>query len=196
MIAGHSGAEETALRPALFLDRDGTVITDEHYLNDPERVRLLPGASTWIARANRAGILVVIVTNQSGIGRGIISQEQYDAVAERLSDVLATEGALIDATYYCADHPDVAADVTCRKPAMQMYWTAARELGIDLAKSAYMGDKWRDVQPGVTAGGLGILIPNGETEQSDIDRAMLTAHTAADVGQAISHALAWMGVAE
>ncbi|MGV3711124.1 MAG: D-glycero-alpha-D-manno-heptose-1,7-bisphosphate 7-phosphatase [Gemmatimonas sp.] len=195
-MAAPTRAASTALRQALFLDRDGTIITDEHFLNDAERVRLVPGAASWIARANRAGILVVIVTNQSGIGRGIISQDQYDAVAERVIELLSDEGALIDATYYCADHPDVAADVTCRKPAMQMYWTAARELGIDLARSAYMGDKWRDVQPALTAGGLGILIPNHETDQADIDRAMLTAHTAADVGQAISHALVWMGVVE
>ncbi|MEP6835885.1 MAG: HAD family hydrolase [Gemmatimonas sp.] len=185
-----------SLRPALFLDRDGTIITDEHYLNDVERVRLMPGAASSIARANRAGIPVVIVTSQSGIGRGLISQEQYDAVAERLLELLASDGALIDATYYCPDRPDVAEDITCRKPAMSMYWKAAKDHGLDLTRSAYIGDKWRDVQPALTTGGLGILVPSHSTEQPDIDRAMLTAHATADIEQAITQALVWMGVVD
>lgn len=191
-----SDTAHRALRSALFLDRDGTIITEEHFLNDPERVRLMPGAASSIARANRAGIPVVVVTNQSGIGRGIISQEQYDAVAERFLETLAADGALIDATYYCADHPDVPEAETCRKPAMTMYWRAAKELGISLAQSAFIGDKWRDVQPALTSGGLGILVANAGTDQSDIDRALLTAHTAADIEGAITQALVWMRVVE
>ena len=187
---------DESLRPALFLDRDGTIITDEHFLNDVERVRLLPGAALSIARANRAGILVVIVTNQSGIARGIITQDQYDAVAERLIEALAVEGALIDATYYCPDRPDMPDAETCRKPQMSMYWKAARDLGIDLARSAYMGDKWRDVQPALTAGGLGILIPNHNTDLADIERAVLSATTAVDIEDAINSALVWMGAVE
>ncbi len=194
--ASSTHATREALRPALFLDRDGTIISDEHFLNDPERVRLMPGAASSIMRVNRAGIPVVVITNQSGIGRGIITQDQYDAVAERLNDVLALEGALIDATYYCPDHPDVPDAETCRKPQLTMYMQAARHLGIDVARSAYIGDKWRDVQPALTAGGLGILVPNHLTEQADIDRALLLAHTAADIEQAIAHALVWMGVGE
>lgn len=179
-----------------MLDRDGTIITDEHFLNDPNRVRLVPGAAASIARANRAGILVVIVTNQSGIGRGIISQSQYDAVAECLIETLAAEGALIDATYYCADLPDVPDGETCRKPQMSMYWKAARDLGIDLARSAFIGDKWRDVQPALTAGGLGILVPNHSTDMSEIERAALMARTATDIEEAIDTALVWMGAVE
>ncbi len=195
MIDSNANASHAALRPALFLDRDGTIITDEHYLNDAERVRPMPGASLSIARVNRLGIPVVIITNQSGIGRGLITQQQYDAVAERLLELLGSDGASIDATYYCPDHPDVPEADSCRKPGMAMYTKAARDLGLDLARSAYVGDKWRDVQPALTAGGLGILIPNHTTEQADIDRAMLTAHTAADIDQAITHALDWIGAA-
>lgn len=183
-------------RPALFLDRDGTIITDEHFLNDPDRVRLMPGAAASIALANAYGVAVVIVTNQSGIGRGIISQAQYDAVAAKVIADLTAEGARIDATYYCADLPDVPNEITCRKPAIVMYAQAAREHGLDMARSAYIGDKWRDVQPALTAGGLGILVPNHTTETADVDRAMLTAHTAADIEQAITQALVWMRVRE
>ena len=196
MTESLAAAGRVPLRAALFLDRDGTIITDEHYLNDTERVRLMPGAPSAIAHANRAGIPVVIITNQSGIGRGMITQEQYNAVAARLIALLASDGALIDATYYCADHPNVSVAESCRKPGMRMYTNAANDLGLDLARSAYVGDKWRDVQPALTAGGLGILVPNHDTDQADIDRAVLTAHAAADIKQAIAQALVWMGVGE
>lgn len=189
-------ASTTNGRPALFLDRDGTIITDEHFLNDPDRVRLMPGAATSIALANGYGVPVVIITNQSGIGRGMITQQQYDAVAARLIETLKAEGAQIDATYYCADLPDVPLEISCRKPSINMYHRAALEYGLDMARSAYIGDKWRDVAPALTAGGLGILVPNHTTDSSDIDRAVLTAHTAADIEQAITQALVWMRVRE
>lgn len=188
--------ESPALRRALFLDRDGTIITDEHYLNDATRVRLVPGSATSIARANALGILIVIVTNQSGIGRGIITQTQYEAVAARVHELLREEGAHIDATYYCPDLPDVADDISCRKPGTRMYRMAAAEHGIDLTRSAYIGDKWRDVHPALATGGFGVLVPNGATDAADIDRALLSANTAADIEQAITQALVWMGVVE
>lgn len=197
MTSSHVGdASNPQGRPALFLDRDGTIITDEHYLNDPDRVRLMPGAATSIALANSYGVPVVIITNQSGIGRGMISQAQYDAVAARLIETLASEGARIDATYFCPDLPDVPIEDSCRKPGIGMYQRAAADHALDMARSAYIGDKWRDVQPALTAGGLGILVPNHSTDSADIDRALLTAHTAADIEQAITHALVWMRVRE
>lgn len=189
-------AHEANGRAALFLDRDGTIITDEHYLNDPDRVRLMPGAASSIALANSLGVPVIIITNQSGIGRGIISQEQYDAVAARLIETLASEGARIDATYYCADLPDVPIEESCRKPSISMYRRAAQDHSLDLACSAYIGDKWRDVQPALTAGGLGILVPNHSTETADVDHAVLMAHAASTIEQAITQALVWMRVLE
>lgn len=184
------------LRRALFLDRDGTIITDEHFLNDATRVRLMPGAAASIARVNALGILVVIITNQSGIGRGIIKQPQYEAVAARVHELLREESAHVDATYYCPDLPDVPDDISCRKPGTLMYQMAAAELGIDLARSAYIGDKWRDVHPALALGGFGVLVPNGGTDAADIDRALLSANTAADIEQAVTQALVWMRVVE
>lgn len=191
-----SHASEAKGRAALFLDRDGTIITDEHFLNDPDRVRLMPGAATAIALANSLTVPVIIVTSQSGIGRGIISQAQYEAVAARLIEILAQEGARINATYFCPDLPDVPIEESCRKPGLRMYQRAAQDHNLDLARSAYIGDKWRDVQPALTVGGLGILVPNHSTEASDIDHALLTAHAASNIEQAITQALVWMRVLE
>lgn len=179
-------------RGALFLDRDGTIISDEHYLNDPARVHLIPGAVSAITRANAEGVPVVIVTNQSGLGRGIISQAQYDAVAARLIELIEAGGARIDATYFSTDLPGDDDENSRRKPGMGMYREAADELVLDLARSAYIGDKWRDVQPALTAGGLGILIPNRHTDRADVERAELSLHTAADIEQAVAEALVWM----
>lgn len=179
-------------RGALFLDRDGTIISDEHYLNDPGRVHLLPGAVPAITRANAEGVPVVIVTNQSGIERGIISQDQYDAVAARLIEMIEAGGARVDATYYSTDLPGNDDENSRRKPGMGMYREAAADLELDLAKSAYIGDKWRDVQPALTAGGLGILIPTGHTEKADIERAELSLRIAGNIEQAVAEALVWM----
>lgn len=183
-------------RGAIFLDRDGTIITDEHYLNDPERVRFLPGAISAITRANAADIPVIIVTNQSGIARGIISPEQYEAVASRLNALLVAGGARITATYYSPHAPGTEGPESFRKPGLGMYRQAAREHELDLASSAYIGDKWRDVQPALATGGLGILVPHAGTPMEEIERALLSARTAADIEEAISETLVWMRAAD
>lgn len=179
---------------ALFLDRDGTIIVDEHYLNDSTRVKLMPGAARAIAKANTLNIPVVIVTNQSGIGRGMITEAQYAAVALRLNQMLAEHNAHIDATYYCPQTPDSSGADNCRKPALLMYLQAAEAHNIDLARSAYIGDKWRDIEPALKLNGYGVLVPTSGTPASDIERAVLGAHTAPDIEHAVGAALAWMSV--
>lgn len=161
----------TSLRPALFIDRDGTIIADAHYLSDPGQVRLIHGAGTAIARANAARILVVVVTNQSGIARGLITQAQYDAVLDRTNALLSRDGARVDATYHCPHWPSVSGPCDCRKPGLGMYQQAARELGIDLARSAYIGDRWRDVLPAQRTEGFGVLVPGVETPEVDLEEA-------------------------
>jgi D-glycero-D-manno-heptose 1,7-bisphosphate phosphatase len=185
-------SETAPVRGALFLDRDGTLITDEHYLADENRVRLLPGAARAVALANSAAVPVVVVTNQSGIGRGLFSDAQYHAVASEMTAQLAQFGARIDATYYCPHAPGSALACECRKPALGMYQQAASDHHLSLAQSAYIGDKWRDVSPALVTGGLGILVPASTTPSTDVDRAVLSAHTASDVEQAVVQALAWM----
>jgi histidinol-phosphate phosphatase family protein len=153
--------------PALFLDRDGTLIADVPYLADPTCVRLLPGAGALVREANTVGWPVVIVTNQSGIARRLISEAQYDAVAGRVVALLAAEGATVTATYHCPHEPSITGPCDCRKPATGMYRRAARELGLALDASVYVGDRWRDVAAAVETGSIGLLIPGVETSPDD-----------------------------
>src|SRR5512134_413953 len=94
-------------RRAAFLDRDGTIIEDVNYIARAEDVRLLPGADEAIRLLNDAGVAVVVITNQSGIARGLVTPAQYESVCRRVDEVLATGGARLDATYYCPHHPDI-----------------------------------------------------------------------------------------
>lgn len=161
----------TGARAAAFLDRDGTIIDDTHYIADPDLVRLRPGAGDAIARLNRAGIPVIIVTNQSGIARGILSESNYERVASRMAELLAKENARIEATYVCPHHPQFGGECDCRKPGTLLFRRAAAERGIDLARSAYVGDRWRDVAPGIALGGRPLLIVDDSTHAEERERA-------------------------
>lgn len=154
-------------RPAVFLDRDGTVVEEAHYLADPEALRLVPGAGAAIRRLKEAGFAVVLVTNQSGIARGLYAESDYHAVARRLGEVLSALGAAPDATYFCPHHPDHTGPCRCRKPATGMYERAAGELGLDLAASWCVGDKRTDVLPAETLGGRGILVRTGYGKEEE-----------------------------
>ncbi|MEQ8328916.1 MAG: HAD family hydrolase [Longimicrobiales bacterium] len=151
----------TRLRPAVFLDRDGTLITEQHYLSDPDRVELVDGAAEALAALREAGHLLVVVTNQSGIAKGLYSLEDYHRVAAELDRQLAAVGVPLDATYFCPHHPDVQAPCACRKPSTGMHLRAAADLGIDLPASWYVGDKVSDVRPGLELGGRTILVRTG-----------------------------------
>ena len=156
-------------RPAVFLDRDGTLIIDRHYLSDPAGVELLPGAARAVARLNAAGLFVALVTNQSGIGRGYFTEEEYRAVHRRLCELLAAEGARLDADYHCPLGPDVPDPWECRKPRTGLYRRAAAEHGLDLARSFYVGDRLRDVVMSQTLGGRSILVRSPESELEEAD---------------------------
>ena len=147
-----------AARAAVFLDRDGTIIEDVGYLGDPERVRLLPGAAEAIRRLNQAGLLAVVVTNQSGIARGLFDEDAYEATRHRLDRLLAARGARLDAQYHCPHHPEVTGPCDCRKPGVRLYRQAAEELAIDLTASWWIGDRLRDVQPATAPNGHGIVL--------------------------------------
>jgi D-glycero-D-manno-heptose 1,7-bisphosphate phosphatase len=155
---------DTALRSAVFLDRDGTLIVDRHYLADPDGVELYPGAGEAVARLNAAGFFVALATNQSGIGRGYFSEAQYGAVHARLVEALAAHGARLDAEYHAAAFDDDGDPDADRKPGVGMYLRAAREHGVDLARSWWVGDRPRDVQPAGRFGGRGILVCGPETD--------------------------------
>jgi len=148
-------------RAAAFLDRDGTVIEERNYVSDPSDVRLLPGAAAAIRTLRAHGLVVVLVTNQSGIARGLFGEDDFRAVQARLESLLHEGGAEVDGTYYCPHHPDFTGPCDCRKPATGMYRTAARELHLSLERSWFVGDKASDVEPAASFGGRGVLVRTG-----------------------------------
>ncbi len=158
-----------ALRPAVFLDRDGTIIEERSYLADPGGVKLLPGTLKALQALGAVGIPYVIVTNQSGVGRGLYTEEEYHAVAARLQRILEDAGVPPEGTWYCPHHPDSTGPCECRKPGTGMYRAASQALGLDLERSWYVGDKLSDVLPALELGGAGILVRTGYGEASQAD---------------------------
>lgn len=156
---------------AAFLDRDGTLIQDQHFLADADGVVLLPNAVEAVRALNQAGILAIVVTNQSGIARGLMTEEQYAATAQRLLDLFESAGAHIDGTYHCPHFPDISGPCACRKPGTLLYTRAAADHGIDLEGSSYIGDRLRDVLPARTLGGRGILVAGPATPAHESERA-------------------------
>lgn len=175
----------TTRRGAVFLDRDGTIIHDAEYLQDPDGVELLPGAGQAIGRLNSRGIPVIVVTNQSGIARGLLTDADYEAVRARLDELLAAEGARIDASYFCPHHPDFTGPCDCRKPSTQLYRRAAADHGLDLAGSTFIGDRWRDVAPALELGGRGILVSASSTPPAELSQAEAQAEVAPSLGEAV-----------
>jgi len=138
-----------------FLDRDGTLIRDTGYVATPDEVELLAGAAEAVRLLNEAGVPVVVVTNQSGIGRGFFDEPAFRAVQIRLESFLADVGARIEATYFCPHAP--ADRCGCRKPGLDLY-RAAADGGFETAGALYAGDRARDVLPALALGGLGMLV--------------------------------------
>jgi D-glycero-D-manno-heptose 1,7-bisphosphate phosphatase len=160
-----------ARRPAVFLDRDGTIIEHVPYLSDPAEVRLLPGAAAALVRLRRAGFARVLVTNQSAIGRGMLTVERLEEIHTELERQLAAEGATIDAIYHCPVAPagDDRTVVECpdRKPGPGMLLRAVADLELDLEASWMVGDLISDVLAGLNAGCRSILLQSGQTTATE-----------------------------
>lgn len=152
---------------AVFLDRDGTIVEDPGYISDPDQIRLLPGAADAIARLNAAGRHVVVVTNQSGIARGLFSETDYERVAAHMAALLAAAGAKLDLQLHCPHHPDVSGPCDCRKPGPALYERAAQELDIDLAASWFVGDRLRDLEAAQHFGGHSVHVRTGSALDDD-----------------------------
>ena len=160
---------------AVFFDRDGTLMEEVHYCGDPARVRVFPGVPQALRKLKEAGFRTFIITNQSGIGRGLITEAQYRAVQEEL---LRQIGAgVIDAAYFCADPPTVPS--TRRKPEPGMVLEAVADYDIDLARSYFIGDKSADIECGQRAGTRTILVLTGYGAEQD-SRPDFTAHDMAE----------------
>jgi len=160
-----------ARRAAAFLDRDGTIIRDANYIRLPEEVELLPTAAEAIRRLNERDVATIVITNQSGIARGLLSADDYDAVRRRIDALLAEGGAHIDASYMCPHHPDVSGPCDCRKPGLALYRQAIAEHDVDAGRSVFVGDRWRDVAPATALGGVGIMLDVKSTTPDDRERA-------------------------
>ena len=137
-------------RRAVFCDRDGTMIRDTGYLRDPSHVEVLPGAVETLAHAAARGFALVVVSNQSGVGRGLISHDEFVAVDRRFRGVFADRGVALDGVYYCLHAPEFGC--ACRKPKTGLIDEAVVALGIDPRRSFFLGDKATDVAAGRAAG--------------------------------------------
>lgn len=164
---------------AALLDRDGTIIGDHHYLNEPANVELLPGAAEAIRRLAQAGIPSIVCTNQSGIARGTISLEQYRAVRLRVAELLAAHDAVLLDTFSCPHHPDITGPCPCRKPATGLYERAAARHRLDLSRCLYAGDRYRDVAACTVFAGRGVFVESRVSVPDDRARAVAEGMTAA-----------------
>jgi D-glycero-D-manno-heptose 1,7-bisphosphate phosphatase len=156
----------TTLRPAVFLDRDGTINEQMGYINHISRFQMLPGVADAIRRLNEAEIPVVVVTNQSGLARGYFPAELLTAVHEKMVALLAENGAHVDGIYVCPHHPEAKMEeyrlnCDCRKPKPGLLLLAAAEMGLDLARSVVVGDRWSDLKTAKAIGALPVLVLTG-----------------------------------
>jgi D-glycero-D-manno-heptose 1,7-bisphosphate phosphatase len=157
VISPPNAAPSRAQRPAIFVDRDGVILEMVHYLNRVEQVALAPGVAEAIRSINETGVPLVIVTNQSAVARGLLTESGLDAIHARMAELLSARGAHVDAIYYCPHHPDAGEgayrrDCECRKPNPGMLRKAAADLGLDLPRSVMIGDHATDIEAGHNAG--------------------------------------------
>lgn len=147
---------------AVFFDRDGTLIHDANYPSDPGQVIPIPESIPALKSLQEKGFLLVVISNQSGIGRGLITKEEARAVHQRFLQIFQENGITIDAAYYCPHAPEEKC--SCRKPSPKMLEDAAEDMGIDLSRSFMIGDKLSDVQACKQAGCLAIFYHNTHSE--------------------------------
>jgi len=149
-----------AAKAVVFLDRDGTINEDADYLSDPSGVVIIEGAGKAIKLLNDRGIKVIVVTNQSGVGRGYFKDSDVEAVNARLKEMLAEDGASIDAIYHCPHRPDEGCE--CRKPGTALAKRAAKEHGADLSRAYVVGDKSSDIGLARNLFAKGVLVLTGK----------------------------------
>ena len=186
-----SRPEHGMSRPVVFLDRDGTLNLDPGYLNHPDRMSLLPGVGPAVVRLNRAGYKTVVVTNQSGVGRGLIEKEALEAIHARLRELLAEHGAHLDGIYACLHRPDEGCD--CRKPGVGLVLQARRELGLAMeGQSIVIGDKATDVELARNVGALAIFVLSGERPEEERTRMAAAGLSPDYVARDLGEAVAWI----
>ncbi len=149
------------LHHAIFLDRDGTINVDTGYLKKTDEVIILPGVSQGIRKLKDTfGFKIVVISNQAGVAKGLITLEDVEDVNKRVAELLKADGALIDSFYYCPFHPDFNSkeEANCRKPSPEMIFNAAKDLSIDLTRSYMVGDRSSDIECGINANVKTVLL--------------------------------------
>lgn len=191
------------LRPAVFLDRDGTINEQMGYINHISRFQMLPGAAEAIRSLNEAGIPVVVVTNQSGLARGYFPAELLVAVHEKMIKVLAEHGAHVDGIYVCPHHPEAKKEeyrlaCTCRKPKPGLILQAAAELGLDPGRSFVVGDRWSDLKTAMACDATPVLVltgyGRGDAEYIGPSQEIQPAFVGNDLAQAVQWILTKMEI--
>ncbi len=158
----------------MFLDRDGTINEDVGHITDPSLFELIPGSIAAMNRLREAGFYLPLITNQAGVGRGLMTEHHLNRVLDAFQELLKEEGTSLDGVYYCPHHPEEGkgvykTDCECRKPGHAMFQQAAQNLNIDLAQSYMIGDHWSDAEAGMAAGCQAILLKTGHGPQ-EIER--------------------------
>lgn len=167
---------------AVFLDRDGVLMEDANYVGDVDKVVVIPGAAQALRRLQDAGFKLLVITNQSGVGRGYFTRAAVDTIHAHLTEQFAGTGVRIDHYYVCPHHPDEKCD--CRKPKPKFFLEAAREFGLDLKTSYMVGDRSSDIQAGHNAGTATVLVLTGAGRETLAKGEVKPNHAAADVGAA------------
>jgi len=182
------------VRPAVFLDRDGTLIEERGYLSKLEDIALFADTPAALRRLRDAGFALVVVTNQAGIARGYFDEAFVQKAHRYLGEMLAAEGIVIDGYYYCPHHPgglvpEYSRVCRCRKPAPGMVEHAARDLDLDVDRSFVVGDKWLDVELATNAGARGILVRTGygagDEQRPELSKAIAIVDTILDAANEI-----------
>ena len=169
-------------RRFVVLDRDGTLVVERHYLSDPGELELTEGAADGLRRLAALGLGLVVVTNQSAVGRGIFDQTKLDAIHARLEEMLAAEHVALDGIYVCPHRPEE--DCYCRKPRTELLERAGRELRFVPAESFVIGDKASDIELGRRAGATTILVRTGYGEEVAASREAAPDHVVANLAEA------------
>ena len=182
------------MRSAVFLDRDGTINEQMGYINHISRFHLLPGAAAAIRRLNEAGMPVVVVSNQSGVGRGYYPESLVGEVHGLMRELLSREGARVDAIYYCPHHPEASdpryrIKCLCRKPQTGLLQQAAHDMDLDLAASFVVGDRWSDLKTAVNCNATPVLVltgyGRGDLQYVGAGQKVQPAHVAEDLATAV-----------
>jgi D-glycero-D-manno-heptose 1,7-bisphosphate phosphatase len=169
-------------RRFVLLDRDGTVIVERHYLSDPAEVQLLPGTAAGLRKMREMGLGLVVITNQSAVGRGIIDERRLDQIHARMCELLQEEGIFLDGIYFCPHLPED--NCACRKPKGALPSIAAGELGFNIRDSFVIGDKECDVSMGQRLGATAFLVLTGYGGKTAAEQTVRPDYVVADLKQA------------